>query len=164
MGSENDSQIFHIMNVLLLNLYTIYFTVYVIEIVWVLKHGMTVNAGAILIISCTIFHLVLKMVAFWLFVYSEVYIRESTNLEDISYQIADFINVLVYFCSFFFIFSLWKSYKCLSDEANFNKYNRHYLITFWITNSIYLFQSIFQVVYIVYLIASKKDKKDFPGL
>ncbi len=77
----------------------------------------------------------------------DIFSANSDQWQDILSEIADFANIFVYICTYFFIFTLWKSYKCLSDEATFTKYNRHYFFWFMLTIGIYFAANVFFLFY-----------------
>ena len=53
----------------------------------------------------------------------------------------------MYICTYFFIFTLWKSYKCLSDEDTFNRKNKCYFLSFCISVGLYFAANIFFLFY-----------------
>eukprot|EP00347_Sterkiella_histriomuscorum_P000333 403376279 len=132
-------------HVLWLNFYTIFLTVYLIEAVWVINHKMILNKGSVLIITSTFLCLILKLVTYGWSVVEDIY-GPNELLEGILSEIADFMNIIVYVCSYFFIFTLWKTYVCLSNEQKFIKNNKKYFIGFWVIISTYLGCNMFFLV------------------
>ncbi|CDW83285.1 UNKNOWN [Stylonychia lemnae] len=157
-GDEHDldGKLFH---VIWLNLYTIFFTVYVIETCYVIQKNIILNKGSILIILSTFCCLILKIVAYVWSVVGDIY-NPNDNLDDILSEIAEFANIFVYACSFFFIFTLWKSYVCLQDEQKFIKKRQKYLIVFWVVVSIYLGCNVFFTVLEVQCLQQKCIKDE----
>ena len=143
-GHSSTDQLLH---VLWLNTYSIYFAIYVIEVAWVIKSNIILNKGTVLIVSSTMTCLVLKVFTYWWQVAIDIYSHDSTEWQDILSEVADFSNIFVYICTYFFIFTLWKSYKCLSDEETFNRYNKHYMAWFWGSVGFYFAANVFFLIY-----------------
>ena len=104
-----EGKLFH---VIWLNLYMMFLTVYAIETCYVVYRRMIINHGSILIIISTLICLLLKIITYFWSVVADIY-NPDDNLDDILAEVAEFANLFVYICNFFFIFTLWKSYICL---------------------------------------------------
>ena len=126
----------------------IYFVVYLIETIWVVKNGMLINKGSKAIMSLTFFHLTVKLIAYWWSVYLDIWEKPKTY-EKYLYEVADFSNFLVYLCTFFFIFTLWKSYTYLSNQEAFNRNIKYTNIAFFTTMILYFIQSVIAFIFFI---------------
>ncbi len=99
---------------------------------------MNFNRGAKTIITLTFFNLIVKLMAFWWYLINSVLDFDNASEKYLS-EMGDFTNLVVYMGTFFFIFTLWKTYKYLSGQEYFEAHSK-------------CFQTIFNTAMIIYLI------------